>query len=86
MKNPKTGKLEERRLKNPPRTAGNTALSALYKLVVEPDNSFSISVNDHIVREGNLITDFDSPNPKMISDPESTKPASWDDRELYSAY
>lgn len=81
----KTGELEQKRINNPPKTAGNTSLTSQYRLIIEPDNSFQIFVNDELVRSGSLLTDFEpSVNPpKMIDDPKSIKPANWDDRELY---
>lgn len=55
----------------------------LYKLVINPDNTFAVSVDHKIVNEGSLFTDFEPPvnPPKEIDDPNDKKPESWDERE-----
>lgn len=83
-RNPATGKLSVKHLRNPPRSL-NTDLTTLYTLRINPDNSFEILVNGESVRKGNLLEDFEpSVNPPpLIDDPRDTKPAWWDDREMY---
>lgn len=78
--NPITGEWEEKHLKNPPKPkAGKT--TALYTLIVNPDNSYEILINEESVRKGSLLEDFDpAVNPeKEIDDPEDTKPSTWVD-------
>jgi len=79
-KNPVSKKYEEKHLKNPPSIKTDT-LTHLYKLHVMNDNTFTISVDDKVEREGNLLEDFDPPfnPPKEIDDPEDKKPANWVD-------
>lgn len=55
----------------------------LYRLVVRPDNTYSISVDHKVINEGHLLKDF-TPEvnpPKEIDDPKDFKPESWDERE-----
>lgn len=58
-------------------------LPHLYRLVINPDNSFQVSVDHKLVNEGSLLTDFTPPvnPPKEIDDPEDKKPGNWDERE-----
>lgn len=79
-RNPKTGKYEEKQLKIPPH-AKVSKVSALYTLIVNPDNTFDIQVDQESVLKGNLLEDFTPPvnPPKEIDDPTDKKPASWVD-------
>ncbi len=79
-KNPVTGELEEKHLQNAPYPKVSKT-TALYTLVVRPDNTFNILINGDSRRNGTLLDDFDPPvNPaKEIDDPEDTKPADWVD-------
>ena len=80
-KHPVTGVYEMKYLINPPKTVIER-ITSLYSLVVYSNNTFKISVNQNIVREGNLLTDFDPPvnPPSDINDPNDTKPVDWDER------
>lgn len=55
----------------------------LYQLIIQPDNSYSISVDHKIINEGSLLTDFVPPvnPPQEIDDPNDRKPVDWDERE-----
>lgn len=55
----------------------------LYQLVVRPDNTYSISLDQKVVNEGSLLTDFTPAvnPPKEIDDPKDFKPENWDERE-----
>jgi len=79
-RNPKTGEWEEKHLQNPP-APKITKTTALYTLIVQPDQTFEILINDESVRSGSLLEDFDPPvnPPKEIDDPEDFKPESWVD-------
>ncbi|WVQ79488.1 hypothetical protein IAT38_001587 [Cryptococcus sp. DSM 104549] len=81
-RNPVTGEWEEKHLKNPP-APKITKTTALYTLVVNPDQTFEILVNDESVRKGSLLEDFTPAvnPPKEIDDPEDFKPESWVDLE-----
>lgn len=76
--NPQTGDVIEHHLVNPP-TIKQSKTTALYTLIIEPDNSFSIRINGEEVKGGSLLSDFTPPvNPfKEIDDPHDTKPADW---------
>ncbi|KAJ3251898.1 hypothetical protein HDU77_005559 [Chytriomyces hyalinus] len=76
-KNPKTGEVEEKHLSETPQAKFDKK-SNVYTLVVRPDNSFEILINDESVKKGN---DWLVNEPKSIPDPESTKPDDWDDEE-----
>ncbi|CCJ28189.1 unnamed protein product [Pneumocystis jirovecii] len=79
-KNPKTGKYEEKHLKSPP-TIEETKFTTLYTLIVRPDQSFEIRINNKPLKMGSLLNDFEPPvNPDMfISDPTDKKPVGWVD-------
>ncbi|CAG8803607.1 31997_t:CDS:2, partial [Racocetra persica] len=69
-KNPKTGVYEEKHLKSAP-SATISKLSTLYGLVVRPNNTFEIRVNNESVKTGDLLNDFTPAvnPPKEIDDP-----------------
>ncbi|CAH7667995.1 Calreticulin family-domain-containing protein [Phakopsora pachyrhizi] len=79
-KNPKTGEYEEKHLKNPP-SIKNTKTTALYTLIVRPDQTFTIKINDEEAAKGSLLEDFDPPvnPPAEIEDPKDKKPEDWVD-------
>jgi calnexin len=75
-----TGEYEEKHLTTPP-VARVTKVTHLYTLVVNPDNTFYISIDGDRVKNGTLHDDF-SPavNPVAeINDPDDTKPTDWVD-------
>ncbi len=55
----------------------------LYRLQVNPDNTFVMSIDYKIVNHGSLLDDFNPPvnPPAEIDDPKDSKPADWDERE-----
>jgi calreticulin len=55
-------------------------LTHLYTLVVRPDNTFEVFIDNKSVRSGKLDAEFDFLEPKEIKDPEAKKPEDWDDR------
>ncbi|KAI9758387.1 MAG: hypothetical protein M1815_002133 [Lichina confinis] len=80
-KNPKTGEYEEKHLKAPP-LARITKKTALYTLIVKPDQHFELRIDGLSVKNGTLLTDF-SPavNPaKEIDDSEDKRPDDWVDQ------
>ncbi|XP_014790262.2 calnexin isoform X1 [Octopus bimaculoides] len=85
-KNPKTGDITEKHAKKPTGSIESyftDKKTHLYQLIVNPDNTFKISVDGTVVNEGNLLEDMTPPvNPaKEIEDNKDQKPADWDDRE-----
>uniref|UniRef100_A0A8C5DFP7 Calnexin n=1 Tax=Gouania willdenowi TaxID=441366 RepID=A0A8C5DFP7_GOUWI len=84
-KNPKTGEFEEKHAKKPDadlRTYYTDKKTHLYTLVVNPDNSFQVLVDQTVVNSGNLLTDMTPPinPPAEIEDPDDHKPEDWDER------
>ncbi|XP_053399317.1 calnexin-like isoform X2 [Mercenaria mercenaria] len=85
-KNPKTGEIEEKHAKKP---AGNLEKyftdkkTHLYTLIVNPDNSFEVLVDNKVINSGSLLEDVNPPvnPPKEIDDPKDKKPSDWDERE-----
>lgn len=53
----------------------------LYTLVVRPDQTFEVFVNQKSERSGSLLEDFNPPvnPPKEIDDPDDVKPGDWVD-------
>jgi len=49
----------------------------LYRLVVKPDNTVTVSVNEKEVYSGSLKADWEILPPKEIDDPEDKKPSDW---------
>ncbi|CAL8357917.1 unnamed protein product [Merluccius merluccius] len=84
-KNPKTGEYEEKHAKKPDadlRTYYTDKKTHLYMLVLNPDNSFEVLVDQTVVNSGNLLTDMTpAVNPTAeIEDPDDHKPEDWDER------
>ncbi|CED82206.1 Calnexin [Phaffia rhodozyma] len=82
-KNPVTGEFEEKHLKAtpPPKI---TKTTALYTLIVNPDNTFEIKINDETLTTGSLLEDFEPAvnPPREIDDPEDVKPEDWVDEAM----
>jgi len=58
-------------------------ITHLYTLVLRPDNTFEVFVDNKSVRTGKIEEAFDMLPPKEIKDPEQSKPADWvDDAEI----
>ncbi|KAI8818962.1 Calreticulin family-domain-containing protein [Fimicolochytrium jonesii] len=79
-KNAKTGAIEEKHLEAPP-SAKVDKDAHLYTLIVDPDQTFKILVDNVEAKTGSLLKDFNPPvnPPKEIDDPTDTKPADWVD-------
>ena len=56
-------------------------LTHLYTLVVRPDNTFEVFIDQASVRKGELESAFDFLLPKEIKDPSQSKPADWVDEK-----
>ena len=79
-KNPVTGEYEEKHLKSAPMPSiGQNTM--LYTLIVNPDQTFQVLVDDKEVSSGSLLENFDPPvnPPAEIDDSEDKKPADWVD-------
>jgi calreticulin len=58
-------------------------LSHVYTLIVKPDNSYEVLIDNANVAEGKLPDDWDFLPPKQIPDPNDKKPSDWvDDPEM----
>uniref|UniRef100_A0A8C1KC91 Calnexin n=1 Tax=Cyprinus carpio TaxID=7962 RepID=A0A8C1KC91_CYPCA len=84
-KNPKTGEFEEKHAKKPDadlRTYYTDKKTHLYTLVLNPDNSFEILIDQTVVNSGSLLNDMTPPinPPAEIEDPDDHKPEDWDER------
>ncbi|KAJ8372917.1 hypothetical protein AAFF_G00275670 [Aldrovandia affinis] len=55
-------------------------LTHLYTLILRPDNSYEVKIDNEKVESGTLEEDWDILPPKKIKDPEAKKPEDWDDR------
>lgn len=79
-KNPVSGEWVEHHFDQPP-LPKLTKTTALYTLIVNPDNTFKILINEEEVSAGSLLEDFSPPvnPPKEIDDPTDSKPADWVD-------
>lgn len=62
-------------------TSQDDEYTHLYTLIVNPDNTYEVKIDNKKVESGNLEDDWDFLPPKKIKDPEAKKPEDWDDRE-----
>jgi len=53
----------------------------IYTLIVRPDNTYEVKIDNKKVESGSLEDDWDFLKPKTIKDPEAKKPEDWDDNE-----
>merc|ERR1711920_551168 len=51
--------------------------SHLYRLVVKPDNTVRVEIDEEKIYEGSLKEDWELLKPKQIPDPEDKKPEDW---------
>merc|ERR1719173_198935 len=51
--------------------------SHLYRLIVKPDNTVRVEVDEEKIYEGSLKEDWEMLKPKEISDPDDKKPDDW---------
>jgi calnexin len=75
-----SGLIEEKHVNSPP--AGKIEKkTGLYTLIVNPDNTFEMLINNESVKKGSLLKDFTpSVEPvKEIEDETDVKPADWID-------
>ncbi|KAL9716589.1 calnexin [Leucoagaricus gongylophorus] len=79
-KNPKTGDVEEKHLKFPPRPSFDKHTN-LFTLALYPNNTYDVLFNGESSKTGNLLEDFEPAvnPPKEIDDSEDKKPEDWVD-------
>uniref|UniRef100_A0A8C8S6F2 Calreticulin n=1 Tax=Pelusios castaneus TaxID=367368 RepID=A0A8C8S6F2_9SAUR len=51
----------------------------LYTLILRPDQTYEVKIDNEIVESGNLEDDWDFLPPRKINDPTAKKPKDWDD-------
>lgn len=56
-------------------------LTHLYTLIINPDNTYVVKIDNEKVESGKLEEDWDFLPPKKIPDPNAKKPEDWDDNE-----
>jgi calreticulin len=56
--------------------------SHVYRLVVKPDNTVRVEIDEEKVYEGSLAEDWEMLAPKEISDPDDKKPSDWADDSM----
>ncbi|CAF0961320.1 unnamed protein product, partial [Didymodactylos carnosus] len=56
-------------------------LTHLYTLILKPDNTYIVKIDNEKVESGTLEEDWDFTLPKTIKDPSASKPSDWDDNE-----
>ncbi|XP_046978489.1 calnexin-like isoform X1 [Vanessa cardui] len=84
--NPMNGTIEEKHSKKPTQRLDDIYKDKephLYTLIVRPDNTFTILVDNKEANAGSLLEDFTPPvnPPEEIDDPNDKKPEDWDERE-----
>ncbi|KFQ97935.1 Calreticulin, partial [Opisthocomus hoazin] len=52
----------------------------LYSLIIRPDQTYEVKIDNEMVASGNLEDDLDFLPPRKINDPTMKKPTDWDDR------
>lgn len=56
-------------------------LTHLYTLIINPDNTYVVKIDNAKVESGSLEEDWDFLPPKKIQDPAAKKPEDWEDNE-----
>lgn len=84
-KHPKTGVFEEKHAKPPDvdlKKFFTDRKTHLYTLVMNPDDTFEVLIDQILVNKGSLLEDVVPPinPPKEIDDPSDKKPDEWDER------
>ncbi|XP_060527729.1 calreticulin [Cylas formicarius] len=51
-----------------------------YTLIIKPDNTYKVLIDNEEVEHGELESDWDLLPPRKIKDPDAKKPEDWDDR------
>merc|ERR1712210_415217 len=60
----------------------NDGTSHLYRLVVKPDNTVRVEIDEEKIYEGSIKDDWEVLKPKEIPDPEDKKPDDWSDESM----
>ena len=54
-------------------------MTHLYTLILNPDNTYEVRIDNEKVESGKLEDDWDFTAPKRIPDPNAKKPSDWVD-------
>merc|ERR1712139_544861 len=60
----------------------NEGTSHLYRLILKPDNTARVEIDEEKIYEGSIKEDCEVLKPKEISDPDDKKPGDWVDDSM----
>merc|ERR1711879_532351 len=60
----------------------NEGTSHLYRMILKPDNTVRVEIDEEKIYEGSIKDDWEVLKPKEISDPEDKKPDDWADDSM----
>merc|ERR1719382_389872 len=60
----------------------NDGTSHVYRLIVKPDNTVRVEIDEEKIYEGSIIDDWEVLKPKEIADPDDKKPGDWTDESM----
>merc|ERR1712190_186439 len=60
----------------------NDGTSHLYRLIVKPDNTVRVEIDEEKIYEGSIKEDWEVLKPKEIPDPDDKKPGDWSDESM----
>jgi calreticulin len=60
----------------------NEGTSHLYRMILKPDNTVRVEIDEEKIYEGSLKEDWELLKPKEISDPDDKKPSDWSDESM----
>merc|ERR1712194_440758 len=60
----------------------NDGTSHLYRMVLKPDNTVRVEIDEEKIYEGAIKEDWEVLKPKEISDPDDKKPDDWSDESM----
>merc|ERR1711920_1088326 len=60
----------------------NEGTSHLYRMILKPDNTVRVEIDEEKIYEGSIKEDWEVLKPKEISDPEDKKPEDWVDSSM----
>merc|ERR1712190_470242 len=60
----------------------NEGTSHLYRMILKPDNTVRVEIDEEKIYEGSIKEDWEVLKPKEISDPEDKRPSDWSDESM----
>merc|ERR1712037_559273 len=60
----------------------NDGTSHVYRLIVKPDNTVRVEIDEDKIYEGSIKDDWEVLKPKEIADPDDKKPGDWSDESM----